>query len=255
MDNIGKCLYCGIEIITKVRGKEKRFCGKICRDRYRHRQEKKQYTYICKKCGKEFHPKDIRRNQYCSNKCRIEKGIISDKIKIERLINKFIVAYTGRINTCINCGKLFVSNQNIGSEFCSLRCYYYYNNSNKHNESTLECVECGAKFIKRYGEKRRVFCSSGCSKRFNRRNRKVAKRAGKNNSIINRFSLYQILVRDGYRCGICGKLIDVSLPFNHKMSATIDHINPLSKGGSHCWNNVCAAHLSCNSRKGNRCIE
>lgn len=33
---------------------------------------------------------------------------------------------------------------------------------------------------------------------------------------------------------------------------SIDHTIPLSKGGSHIWDNVQLAHLSCNVTKGNR---
>ena len=30
---------------------------------------------------------------------------------------------------------------------------------------------------------------------------------------------------------------------------TVDHIVPLSKGGTHTWNNVQLAHMACNSGK------
>ena len=45
-------------------------------------------------------------------------------------------------------------------------------------------------------------------------------------------------------CGICDGIMT-------REQATIDHIHPISKGGSHIWDNIQLAHQSCNSRKGN----
>jgi 5-methylcytosine-specific restriction endonuclease McrA len=36
------------------------------------------------------------------------------------------------------------------------------------------------------------------------------------------------------------------------MSATIDHIKPLSKGGEHSYANTALAHYGCNARKRDR---
>ncbi len=55
-----------------------------------------------------------------------------------------------------------------------------------------------------------------------------------------------ILRRDGNQCQYCGK----------KTSAlTIDHIIPKSRGGSDTWENLVAACVSCNNKKGSRTPE
>lgn len=46
-------------------------------------------------------------------------------------------------------------------------------------------------------------------------------------------------------CGICLQ------PIQHPESATVDHIKPLSLGGSNYRDNVQLAHPKCNRRKGN----
>ena len=58
----------------------------------------------------------------------------------------------------------------------------------------------------------------------------------------------RILIRDGYRCQYCG-LKDTG--FN----LTIDHIIPRSRGGRTAPENLCAACVGCNQRKGNRTPE
>jgi 5-methylcytosine-specific restriction endonuclease McrA len=52
-----------------------------------------------------------------------------------------------------------------------------------------------------------------------------------------------ILKRDGHKCAYCGR---ADLPL------TIDHIIPRSRGGDETWENLVAACLPCNNRKGDR---
>ena len=56
-------------------------------------------------------------------------------------------------------------------------------------------------------------------------------------------------------CGICGKPVDFSLKAPHPLSATIDHIIPLDKGGAPAsLENLQLAHRICNSQKRNRIL-
>lgn len=50
-------------------------------------------------------------------------------------------------------------------------------------------------------------------------------------------------------CYICGKFVDKKLKFPHPMSATVDHVIPLSKGGSNDLDNLRLAHNICNRLK------
>ena len=61
-------------------------------------------------------------------------------------------------------------------------------------------------------------------------------------------------VREKYKdvCQICGLLVDdTDIKDGHikRMYPTVDHIIPLSKGGSHTWDNVRLAHMACNAGK------
>lgn len=55
-----------------------------------------------------------------------------------------------------------------------------------------------------------------------------------------------ILRRDNYQCQYCGKK-------THAL--TIDHVIPKSRGGADSWDNLVAACVKCNNKKGNRTPE
>lgn len=52
-------------------------------------------------------------------------------------------------------------------------------------------------------------------------------------------------------CNICHNRIDKNLRMPNMMAATIDHVIPLSVGGTHTWDNVAPAHAFCNFSKSN----
>lgn len=66
------------------------------------------------------------------------------------------------------------------------------------------------------------------------------------------YTLAEIAERDGFRCGICYREVDMALKYPHPRSASVDHIIPLSKGGSDLKSNVRLAHLGENVARGNR---
>jgi len=53
-------------------------------------------------------------------------------------------------------------------------------------------------------------------------------------------------------CALCGLAIDAELRWPDPLSKSVDHIVPLSKGGTHEQGNLQWAHLRCNMRKGSR---
>lgn len=59
--------------------------------------------------------------------------------------------------------------------------------------------------------------------------------------------------RYGYRCHLCGELID---PYDTTSERRLspDHVIPVAKGGAHSVDNIRPAHLDCNKRRGARRI-
>lgn len=57
-------------------------------------------------------------------------------------------------------------------------------------------------------------------------------------------------------CGICGKPVDFSLKYPHPLSACIDHIIPIARGGHPSdFDNLQLAHWTCNRQKSDKLIE
>ncbi len=57
-------------------------------------------------------------------------------------------------------------------------------------------------------------------------------------------------------CGICGKPVEFGLRYPHPLSACIDHIIPVAKGGHPSdIDNLQLAHWTCNRQKSDKLIE
>lgn len=62
----------------------------------------------------------------------------------------------------------------------------------------------------------------------------------------------RVFARDGWRCQICWRKVNPTAKVPNSRAATIDHIVPLSIGGTHEPINCQTACFSCNSLKGDR---
>ena len=124
----------------------------------------------------------------------------------------------------------------------------------QNNMKEYECIYCGKKFMSNSNKK---YCSKECMKRSNdyhkssRRREKIRSNGNYDWSI----SIPKLIKRDKV-CKICGKPVDIHDKVNAKGTVmvggnypSVDHIIPVSKGGTHTWDNVQLAHVSCNVKK------
>lgn len=141
------------------------------------------------------------------------------------------------------------------------RCDICLRDFNADKRNRLFCSPDCRKIGKiRYGNhyRRSVERSAAANKkwreRYPERNRKKAQeyRARKQGALVERFSEQEIFERDQWECGICHAPIDQDLRSPHPLSRSIDHRVPLARGGQHSRANCQAAHLVCNTRKGDR---
>jgi len=129
----------------------------------------------------------------------------------------------------------------------------------------LVCQECGISYrAPRLSIGCSKYCSAICRERAYLKTRKGAAirsrerfkyRTGKKNNTIDLIVPYVVYERDNWKCHLCGKRIGKKHKNPHPLSASIDHIIPISKGGEHSYKNVKASHLKCNASKCNRTID
>lgn len=111
------------------------------------------------------------------------------------------------------------------------------------------CDQCGADFVPTVNNQ--VRCSAECMSAWRIGNK--ARRRGA--TTICSVSPLEIYERDNWTCGICELPVDPNEAYPEPGSPSLDHIVPISRGGSHEPGNVQCAHLYCNIVKGNRDLE
>lgn len=196
--------------------------------------------------------------KYCSKACQYKASYERRKGGInERARRDTQARLTETVKACPNCGSQFTPRATGAQKFCSKSCGYNFH----RDRSTRQCSEgeC-ARPVRARGlcsmHYRRWARATGREKApewDDRRRANYHKRRALKKKLpaadIRPLDIYE---RDSWVCGLCGDGIDPDAAWPDPLSASLDHILPLSKGGHHVPENVQAAHLSCNVRKGNR---
>ena len=216
------------------------------------------YTYVCQHCGQEYHPKSIERNKFCSTKCM---GLHKAKPKPVKTI---------KYRQCAVCGTEFkqLRNKVVCSPAC--RVEYHRRTSFIRDVKPRECRWCGDIFTPERKSHFKATCCEDHHRLLIRDRNKLQKRnykseakreerrryrARKVNAYVAPVSGKQLFIRDKGRCQICGRRVDPKLAYPDPMSMSIDHIIPLSRGGTHEPKNVQLTHWICNCNKRDGVIE
>lgn len=123
------------------------------------------------------------------------------------------------------------------------------------------CKVCGKEF---YGKGKT--CSDICKlelKRMYEREKDYRRRMSmRNNGDMQDISILKLMERDNNTCYLCGNEVDINDYHIDKKGTfiagnnypSIEHVIPLSKGGTHTWDNVKLACRYCNSIKSDKII-
>jgi 5-methylcytosine-specific restriction endonuclease McrA len=171
---------------------------------------------------------------------------------------------------CARCGSDFqcLPHAFAKRRFCSSRCSALFNVQPRIAKAIKHiprpCQLCGESFTSQHREQR--FCGWSCAKshlrqqgylqrgdrRAKNRERMAARRA---NGIRRKPGRWvEICERDGWACHICGLPITQRLAGRNQGAPTVDHLVPLSCGGSDADSNLKAAHFGCNAKRGARTL-
>lgn len=246
-----QCHHCG-EVFEPKSKKTQKFCGPECQQLSR-----KPKPCVCLYCGETYVPKRSDRDKYC---CR-EHAFAAQKETACRGIEPIIVS------VCPHCG----GHTKSAGRYCGDSCLSAslarraYEREKVNHDASVEprpCKHCGGQFTRQYGSKLRVFCSGSCRHKYadkqkqrgglNKRARQILKK--KYGFVLplmyERIVAKKVYLRDRGICQICGQPIDFDKKCPEPLSASIDHVVSLAKGGAHTYDNVQAAHFQCNWQKG-----
>ena len=260
------CAVCGVEVQMNRNLTQPKYCGRTCLRvaMWNRKAGRPEYEIpqggTCKVCGKDTRIATRKgpSPKYCG---------AHNPIAVRRTIGFWLPPYG--LSTCVWCGDWFGKekpDQSACGGKCTRRLYASMRLKGMPPEQERQCVVCGDSFATRI--KKRRYCGKAVCKSRGRpwtpngmlsshaarsryaQLRRAAVEAG--DRTLTTLTIYD---KAGGVCAACG--IDTLHPQTPRAQrpkerynwATLDHIVPLSQGGSHTWDNAQLLCLSCNSRK------
>lgn len=265
--------YCGIECRLRARDRSRterpceicgkvfiaasprtRFCSKNCIKSHAERRVPSP-NRLCRCCGKTFKKKTSSRNagKYCSRECAFRHSPhfrVKSERKAARAVADGFRYWAQHWRKCCRCDCTFFAN--TGSRrICTARC--------KPPKPIVQvlflraCGCCGQEMVTTSRGQRTCRACRVLNEKQSRKASKHLRRARmKSNGPFERIKPRDVFERDGWRCGLCGRMCNRRATVPNPMAATLDHVVPLSKGGSHTMDNVQCACFACNTRKSDR---
>jgi len=200
------------------RGRIKKYCSsKCCRKAQQRKWSQRRQSHwqpkTCEWCFNEWQPKTKMTQRFCSKKCSVN--------------------YFGQIERCGVADRSILPVCVCGNLACPDP---YKTNGRRQMGKHRRCLDCRkAKWSQQ---------QAGRGSHKSKRRREIVKAGEK-------ITFDDLLMRDGPLCQICGELMDWQTG-RYRERVSLDHIIPISKGGSHTMDNVRLVHMGCNSKKSDR---
>lgn len=218
------------------------------------------YNYTCIECGKEVSVESRKGNPKRCIECRKRMGYCDYYFEHRKEISDARKRGTKeRLSsvekTCVECGKKFTPQRTTAQKYCSKKCMKRANQDRSNQQCRVDgcdrpvrargmCSMHWRRWARATGREKNPEWNERRRKNYEKRRARK-----KSNGPVDDFTNIEVYERDHWFCGICGLKVDRTLAWPDPMSASLDHIVPLSRGGSHTLDNVQCAHLVCNTRK------
>lgn len=265
----GHCGWCGA-LNPPSRGvKPRKWCSDICSRRaaeFRRTGKAplgsaREIPAKCAGCGTPIEQGSRMRNprKWCSDSCRVKhsRGTVDKRSSYYRNMLARAAEEVRRKNlsspdiVCPNCGEVTPrTDSGRPLRYCNDKCQSAAS-YRRRKAVAPKCTEdgCDRPSISR------GLCGSHYSAvwRADNPDKHTAKnlryRAQKQHEGAELFSRIEVMELSDWTCHLCGEPIDRDCPYPSQLYGTVDHVVPLSRGGTHTLDNVMAAHHVCNSTK------
>lgn len=231
--------FCNVCLnLFRAADRRSRLCSRECVNIF-HGNGRALPECQCQLCGKSYKPRSRAYQTFCSRSCAFAKRKESaDKKLLD----------PPKIKTCFVCREPMPSSQHaFCSEVCRLREYKDRRITEWkikrvieiESRATIQCPVCKKTFSPKH--LKRKFCSVRCLNK-HQKSQRIQIGPG-----LYRRKMARILLRDKRICQLCYRPVKF-MPM-HPLSPSLDHIVPVSMGGSNDDSNLQLAHLRCNILK------
>lgn len=197
------------------------------RDKLKPSKKDGKICKICVGCQRRYYifpSQNKRGRKYCSRKCMLSL----------------------KPRKCEACGMEFMASKHSKKRICSSKCPAM---SIRYN-----CIVCNKEVVRPRAFGYGLYCSYSCrlidiGEAAEVLPGGIHKQINPKRSHGDAIDKYDVFEFYDWKCIVCDEYIDKNIKWPDPNCATLEHVIPLSRGGTHTWDNVAPAHLLCNDSK------
>jgi hypothetical protein len=210
----------------------------------------------CPRDGEPFRPKAPDRSTYCSRACSFaHKGA---RRAARAASTMKVIGHL--LKQCRICGNEYRSNRKALDSVCKASaCQSRWIWEKNERGRVRKCIECGVEYCKSMPSRGNDDkCSPACVQRYSRRMMKKVRRISKARrsarsrgaGMAEKIDPIKVFDQAGWQCTVCCRDTPRELRgTHHECAPELDHIYPVSRGGTHTKDNVRLLCRRCNALK------